>query len=347
MPTFIPRGAIALAIMTTLGWPASAGANDAVAEFYRGKSITLQIGYPSGGGYDIYARHLARHMGRHIPGNPTIVAQNVPGAGSLKVANAIYGSAPRDGTVIGAIGREHVTSGLLGVEGVQFDATKMNWIGNLDSATSLCVAWHTSTIRSMEDVREREMIVGGSGPGSATVTLPTVLQQVLGFKFKVVAGYPGGNDITLALERGEVEGRCAWSYASLKSTQASYIREGKVRILSVSTLKRVPELPDVPSVVEFARTEEQRQILELLLASQTMARPYVAPPALPADRLAALREAFKATTRDAQFLEEGRRQNLEIDPMDWEEMTAAITRLHATPKPVVEAAIKAMSRGGR
>ena len=322
-------------------------AADAVADFYRGKTVTLQIGYSPGGGYDIYARQLARHIGRHIPGNPSIVPQNIPGAGSIKLTNAIYNSAPRDGTVFGAIGREHVTSPLLGVKGVMFDSTKLNWIGNLDSAASLCVAWHTSPIRKIEDLLQREMVVGGTGPGSTTVTLPTALQRVLGYKFKIVPGYPGGSDITLALERGEVEGRCAWSYASLKGTQADYLRNGKIRVLTVATLKRIAELPDVPAVAELARTEEQRQILELILASQTLARPYVAPPAVPADRLAALRAAFDATVKDAKFLEEAKRQNLELDPMTWQEMTAAIGRLYATPKPVVEAAKKAMSRTGR
>lgn len=324
--------------------PAQAQGVDA---FYRGKTITLQIGYPPGGGYDIYARHLARFYGRHIPGEPAVVAQNVPGAGSLKLTNAIYNTAPRDGTVIGAIGREHVLSPLFGLAGVQFDATKMNWIGNLDSAASLCVAWHTSPVRTMEDLRTRELTVGGTGPGSATVVMPTVLKQTLGYNFKVVAGYPGGTDITLAMERGEVAGRCAWSYASLKSTQSSYISERKIHILSVSTLKRLPDLPDVPTVIELAKAEADRQLLELVLTSQLMARPIIAPPEIPADRLAALRDAFSAAVRDKEFLAEADRLKLELAPMDAEEITDVVKRIYATPKPVVQAAIDAMQRAER
>lgn len=345
------RRSMAAAIGLALGAQALFGANEvhsqAVADFYRGKSIMLQIGYPPGGGYDIYARHLARFYGRHIPGDPSIVTQNVPGAGSLKLTNAIYNTAPRDGTVIGAIGREHVLSPLFGLAGVQFDATKMSWIGNLDSAASLCVAWHTTAIQSMEDLRTKEMAVGGTGPGSATVVMPTVLKQVLGYQFKVVSGYPGGNDITLAMERGEVEGRCAWSYASLKSTQASYITDKKIRILSVSTLKRIPDLPDVPTVIELAKNETDRQLLELILTSQLMARPIIAPPELPADRLTALRAGFSAAVRDPEFLAEADKLKLELSPMDAEEITEVIKRIYATPKPVVQAAIEAMQRAER
>ena len=321
--------------------------SQSVADFYRGKTITLQIGYPPGGGYDIYARHLARFYGRHVPGQPAVLSQNVPGAGSLKLVNAIYNTAPRDGTVIGAIGREHVLSPLFGLAGVQFDATKLNWLGNLDSAASLCVAWHTSPIHSMEDLRTQELTVGGTGPGSPMVVMPTVLKHVLGLNFKLVAGYPGGSDVNLAMERGEVQGRCAWSYASLKSTQSDFITDKKIRFLSVSTLKRHPELPDVPSVLEFAKTESDRQILELILTSQLMARPFIAPPELPADRLAALRAAFSAVVRDPDFLAEANKLKLELAPMDAGEITETINRVYATPKPVVQAAIEAIQRAER
>ena len=342
---------VAAAVCAGLAVASLAGARPAhsqsVAEFYRGKTITLQIGYPPGGGYDIYARHLARFYGRHIPGQPAVLNQNVPGAGSLKLTNAIYNSAPRDGTVIGAIGREHVLSPLFGLAGVQFDATKINWLGNLDSAASLCVAWHTSPIRSMEDLRSQELTVGGTGPGSPMVMMPTVLKHVLGLNFKLVSGYPGGSDVNLAMERGEVQGRCAWSYASLKSTQSDFITDKKIRFLSVSTLKRHPELPDVPTVLEFARTESDRQILELILTSQLMARPFIAPPELPADRLAALRAGFSATVRDPEFLAEAEKLKLELAPMDSDEITETITRVYATPKPVVQAAIEAIQRAER
>jgi tripartite-type tricarboxylate transporter receptor subunit TctC len=345
MKTQMPKATVLMSLAAAAflsgGSPTSA---QSVEQFYRGKTITLQIGYGPGGGYDTYARHVARHFGKHVPGRPTVVPQNVPGAGSLKLTNALFNSAPRDGTVIGAIGREQVTAPLFGVKGAQFDATKFGWLGNLDSAASLCVAWHASPFKSMEDVRKKEMVVGGTGPASITVVLPTVLNQILGYNFKVVAGYPGGNDITLALERGEVQGRCGWSYASLKGTQAQWLAEKKLRFLAVSSFKRLKELPDVPSVIEFAKSARDKQVLELVLAGQAMARPYVTPPGIPEDRLKVLREAFSAMMRDPEFLRGAQKQNLELDPMEWTEMTEVIARIYSTPKPVIEATIKAMKR---
>ncbi len=338
--------ALALAVPATMiGAPVISA--ETAEQFYRGKTITLQIGYAPGGGYDVYARQFAKHYGAHVPGKPSVITQNVPGAGSLKLANTLYNSAPRDGTVIGAIGREQVTAPLFGVEGTQFDAKKINWLGNLDSAASLCVAWHTTPFRTIDQVREREMIVGGTGPASITVVLPTALNQVLGYKFKVISGFPGGNDITLALERGEVDGRCGWSYASIKSTQPAWITEKKIRFLAASAFKRLPELPEVPSVLELAQSEADRQVIALILAGQVMARPFIAPPEIPEERLAALRAAFSATVRDPRFLAEAEKQGLELDPMDWQEMTETIKRLYDTPPPVVKAAIEAIQRVAR
>lgn len=332
-----------LVMILVVGHQATASAQGA-EQFYRGKSVTLQVGYAPGGGYDTYARGFARHYGSQIPGKPTVVVQNVPGAGSLKLTNALYNSAPRDGSVIGSIGREQVTAPLFGVSGVQFDATKLNWLGNLDAAASLCVAWHTSPFKSIEDLKSSEMVVGGTGPASITVVLPTVLAHTLGYRFKVVAGYPGGNDINLALERGEVQGRCGWSYASIKTTQQKWLNDGKLRFLSISSFKRHKDLPGVPTVTELAKTDSHRQVLELVLAGQSMARPFVAPPDVPAERLQALRDAFAATVKDAAFLADAAKQNLELDPMGWAEMTEVVKRIYATPPDVVKAAIEAVAR---
>lgn len=333
------RVALAATLAACLGQPGAIA--QSVEDFYRGKSITLQVGYAPGGGYDTYARSFSRHYGAQIPGKPSVVVQNVPGAGSLKLTNQLYNAAPRDGSVIGSIGREQVTAPLFGTKGVQFDATKLNWLGNLDSAASLCVTWHTTPFKTIDDVKTQQMAVGGTGPASITVVLPTVLNHILGFKFKVVPGYPGGNDITLALERGEVQGRCGWSYASIKSTQKKWLDEKKIRFLTVSAFKRLPDLPEVPSVLELPKTDRDRQVLELVLAGQSMARPFVAPPEVPANRLQALRDAFTATTKDAAFLKDAANQNLELDPMYWQEMTEVVKRIYATPKDVIEAAVKA------
>jgi tripartite-type tricarboxylate transporter receptor subunit TctC len=308
-------------------------------QFYKGKTVTIQIGYAPGGGYDVYARQLARFYGRHLPGQPTVTTQNVPGAGSLKLANAIYSVAPRDGTVIGSIGREQITAPLFGVPGANFDATKVNWVGNMDRAASLSVVWATSPIQTIADARKQEVTVGGTGPASTTVVLPTAFNKLMGYKFKVIAGYPGGGDITLALERGEVEGRFSWSYASLMSTRPDWVRDKKIRFLAASAFKRLPEAPDVPTVIELADTEQHKQVISLILAGDVLARPFMAPPSLPPERLAALRDAFSATMRDPEFLAEAKQQKLELDPMDWQEMTETINKIYATPAPVVKAAM--------
>ena len=339
----------ALAVSTvavSLAIPIAAARAESAADFYRGKTITLQIGYVPGGGYDLYARQLARYYGQHVAGQPTVVTQNVPGAGSLKLANQIYNVAPRDGTTIGAIGREQVTAKLFGVPGVQFDATKMNWIGNMDQAASLCVVWGTSPIRTMADAREQVMAVGATGPASTTLTLPAALNQLLGYKFKIVSGYPGGGDITLALERGEVQGRCSWSYSSIVGTHPDWIRDKKIRFLSVAADARLPELPDVPTIYELAPKDHDKQVLALIMASDTIARPFVAPPNVPAERLQALRDAFSATLRDPAFIAEAKKQDLELDPMDWKDMTKAIEKLYASPPSVVKTATDIIQRAG-
>ena len=342
--TFTTTGALTLLMATTPLQPSHA---DAAADFYRGKTVTVQIGYAPGGGYDVYARQLARFYGRFLPGEPTVTTQNIPGAGSLKLANAIYSVAPHDGTVIGAIGREQVTAPLFGVPGAQFDATKINWIGNMDRAASLAVAWSTTPFMTIKDAHEHEMIVGGTGPASTTVVLPTALNKLLGYKFKVVSGYPGGGDITLALERGEVQGRFSWSYASLMSTRADWVRDKKIRFLAASAFERLPAAPDVPTVLELADRDQDKQVIALILAGDVIARPFMAPPSLPPDRLAALREAFSATMRDPQFLAEAKQQKLELDPMDWKEMTETINRIYATPADVVKATAEIIENAAR
>jgi tripartite-type tricarboxylate transporter receptor subunit TctC len=316
----------------------NAASADTAEQFYHGKTITIEIGYAPGGGYDVYARELAKFYSRHLPGQPTVTTQNVPGAGSLKLANSIYSVAPRDGTVIGLIGREQITAPLFGVTGANFDATKINWIGNMDRAASLSVVWATSPIQTIADARKQEVTVGGTGPASTTVVLPTAFNKLMGYKFKVIAGYPGGGEITLALERGEVEGRFSWSYASLMSTRPDWVRDKKIRFIAASAFQRLPEMPDVPTVIELADGEQNKQVIGLILAGDVLARPFMAPPNLPPERLAELRDGFSATMRDAEFLAEAKQQKLDLDPMDWKEMTETINRIYATPAPVVKAA---------
>jgi tripartite-type tricarboxylate transporter receptor subunit TctC len=316
-----------------------------VEEFYRGRTLTLQIGSSAGGGYDVYARLFARHFGKFVPGQPRIMPQNVPGAGSLKLANELYNVAPRDGSVIGAIGKEQVTAPLFGLPGARFDALKLNWLGTLDRTTSVCAAWHTSRFRSLEQTREQEMVFGGTGPVSMTFIMPTALRELLGFKLKVIGGYPGSNELSIALERGEIDGRCGWSYATLVSTNKDWFHGGKLRILAAVSASRIAALPDIPSVLEFTTTEEQRQVLSLILTPEQMARPFVAPPGVPEDRLAALRKAFWDTVTDKDYIAQANRLGLEIDAAGWRDMTDNIHKVYATPAPVVSVVNRLITRG--
>lgn len=283
MSTFFGKTLTALSL-ATLACVSSVQAQDNSDSFYEGKTLSLMVGYSAGGGYDTYSRTLARHLGKHIPGNPEVVPQNAPGAGSLVLTNQIANTAKKDGTVIGMIGRGMAFEPLFGNEQAQFKPGEMNWIGSLNNETSICVSWHDSGIEKWQDLKEEEMTVGGTGSGADTDLFPRVLGDVFGFKLNVISGYPGGNDILLAMERGEVEGRCGWSWSSAKSRRPDWfaqlnegMEEGKVNLLFQMSLKKHTDLPDVPLVTEFAETEEERQVLNLLFARQVMGRPIVAP----------------------------------------------------------------------
>src|SRR5947209_9856862 len=262
------------------------------ADFYKGRNVEVYVGYSVGGGYDFYARMLARYLGKHLPGNPTIVPKNMEGAGSLRLANWIYNVAAKDGSVFGIIGRGTGFDPLLGHKGAQFDATKYSWLGSANNEVSVCVAWETSGIQKFEDLFTKELTVGGTAAAADTDQFPRVLNGMLGTKMKIVTGYPGGNDVGLAMERGEVSGRCGWSWSSVKSTHPDWVLDKKIKVLVQLALENHPELSDVPLVTDLAKTDEQRQILKLIFARQVMGRPFLAPPGVPEDRLAALRKAF-------------------------------------------------------
>src|SRR6516162_9446537 len=258
--------------------------------FYKGRAIDLYIGYSVGGAYDLYARVIGRHLGAHIAGNPTLVPKNLEGAGSLRLANYLYRVAPRDGSAIGTIGRGIAFDPLLIGQGDAFDAQKFNWIGSANNEVSVCVAMRQSGITKFEDLLVKDLTVGGTGTSADTDQFPRVLNSALDTHFKIVEGYPGGNDVVLAMERGEVQGRCGWSWSSVKSTHAAMIAENKLHVLLQLSLHKHPELPGVPLVVDLARTDEERQILTLIFARQVMGRPFLAPPGIPADRAVALRQ---------------------------------------------------------
>lgn len=314
---------------------------DAVADFYKGKSIQLLVGYSTGGGYDTYARALARYMGKYIPGNPTLVPQNMPGAGSLKLMNYLYAVAPKDGTVFGTIGRGIALEPLLAGEGVRFDPNQMNWIGSITNEVSICVSWYTSPIKTFADVLQNELIVGGTGPGADTDMFPKVLNHLLGTKFKLITGYPGGSDALLAMERGEVAGRCGWSYSSLQATRPTWVKEGKIHILAQIAMQKHPDLPDVPLVMDYAKSDQQRAALKLILAQQLMARPFVLPPGVPPERVEALRTAFDQAVKDPDFLAEAKQSELEVNPSTGAEVQALLKEIYASPEEIVQLAVAA------
>jgi tripartite-type tricarboxylate transporter receptor subunit TctC len=319
------------------------------AAFYAGRTVDLYVGYSVGGGYDLYARVLARHIGRHIPGNPTIVVKNMEGAGSLRLANWLYRVAPKDGSVFATIGRGTGFDPLLGVPAAQFDAPRFTWIGSGNHEVSVCVAYDgssgngTSGVATFADLRSREMTVGGTGPSSDTDQFPRVMNGVLGTRMKVVSGYPGGNDIVLAMERGEVQGRCGWSWSSVKSTHGAMIAENKLHVLLQLSLHKHPELPDVPLVVDLAATDEERQILTLIFARQVMGRPFLAPPGIPADRAEALREAFMATMTDPAFVAEAEKAQLEVNPVAGEDLQKLVAEIYRTPPEVAKKAAQLLA----
>jgi len=315
----------------------AAGQAQSPADFYKGKNVDLTIGYSAGGGYDVYARLLARHMGRFIPGNPAIVPKNMPGAGSLVLANWLYNVAPKDGTAFGTIGRGTAFDPLLGSTKAQFDAAKFNWLGSMNDEVSVCVSWYTTGITSLEQVKHNELTVGGSGQAADTDQFPKVLNATIGTKFRLVTGYPGGNDVDLAMERGEVMGRCGWSWSSVVATHKSWIDEHKINVLVQLSLSKHPDLPNVPLVMDLANNDEQRQIFKLVFARQPMGRPFLAPPDVPSDRVSVLREAFMDTMKDGDFLAEAEKMKLEINPVAGDAVQEIVQDVYKTPKPIAAA----------
>ena len=282
---------------------------------------------------------IARHLGKHIPGNPTIIPKNMEGAGSLRLANWMFRVAPKDGSVIGTIGRGTGFDPILGQQGALFDGTKFTWLGSANNEVSVCVSWNaTSGITKFEDLYTKEMTVGGTSMSADTDQFPRVLNGVLGTKLKIVSGYPGGNDVVLAMERGEVQGRCGWSWSSVKSTHQKWLNEKKFTVLVQLGLDKHPDLPDVPLVMDLAKTPEQKQILRLIFARQVMGRPYFAPPGIPADRAQALRKAFMDTMNDPDFKADAEKAKLEITPVDGEDLQKLVAEVYQTPPEIAKKA---------
>jgi tripartite-type tricarboxylate transporter receptor subunit TctC len=318
--------------------PVSVAYAQSPADFYKGKTVDLYIGYSAGGGYDLYARLLARHMGKYLPGNPTVVPKNMEGAGSLRLANWLYNVAPKDGSAFGMIGRGTGFDPLLGHKAAQFDATRFTWIGSMNNEVSICVAWHTTGITKFEDILTKQLVVGGTSAAADTDQFPRVTNGVLGTKMRVITGYPGGNEVGLAMERGEVQGRCGWSWSSVKSTRPDWIDGKRINILVQLALSKHPDLADVPLIVDLAKDDEQRQILRIIFARQVMGRPLLAPPDVPADRAEILRKAFMDTMQDKEFLADADKAQMEITPVGGAEIQALVKELYGLPATVAQKA---------
>src|SRR3712207_4804781 len=297
----------------------SAGVADALiatpvrAQGQAPKRIDLLIGYTPGGSYDLYARLVARHLGRFLPGEPTVVPQNMPGAGSLRAANFIYGAAPKDGSAIGIVTETVALEQALSNSAVQYDAAKFTWIGRVASSINVQLVWNTSRVQSIDDAYHTEVTFAGTGPGNVAETIPRLLNGLLGMKIKVISGYPASNEGMLAMERGEVDGATT-SWTALKVGKADWLRDKKVRVVLQDIPERDPELPDVPCLVELGRTDDERQVLALYASGGAIGRSFIAPPGLPPEITHRLRAGFMAMTRDPDFQADLRKGTLDVEP---------------------------------
>jgi len=323
---------------------APAYAEDEVAAFYRGKQLRLVVGTGAGGGYDLFARAVARHIGTHIPGNPSVIVQNQAGAGGLLMANQLYSLGPKDGTVIAAAVNGLPTAPLLEPAGARFDAARLNWIGSTNRETYVAFAWHAAPVQSVADLMQRQLIVGATAAGTTLVDFPLVTNKILGTKFKVVRGYDATPQINLAIERGEVEGIGGIGWQSIKTQVPQWIAARKITVIAQYGFKRDAELADAPTMLELGRTDADRAALTMMFARTEYGRPYFAPPEVPPARIEALRRAFDATMHDADFMADAAQLQLELSPMRGEEVQALVGKLAQTP-PEIVARVRAALEG--
>jgi tripartite-type tricarboxylate transporter receptor subunit TctC len=335
MPRALKRHAIAMALAVAM-LPVGATAEE-VADFYRGRNVQIVVGHQVGTGFDVYARTLARHIGRHIPGNPTIVVQNMVGAVGLVSANWIYNIGPKDGTAMATFAHSAPLDPMLGQGRAKFDPLKFTWIGNMDESVGVCGVWRTTGVKRFEDLRDKEVLVGASGSGTAgpLSQSPTALNNLFGSRMKLVQGYKGSSEIKLAILRGEVQGICGLPLSTLRAEWAEHLKSGDfVPLLQLSRNKH-PFLGEVPLVFDLARNTEDKQVLDLVFGVQAMGRPFAAPPGIPADRAKALRTAFMAAIKDPALVADAKKANLDLTPMSGEDLAAMVAGLYASPPAVI------------
>jgi tripartite-type tricarboxylate transporter receptor subunit TctC len=337
MPTCLPRAlAFAAACLATSPAPAQ----DAVEAFYRGRTVTITVGSAVGGGFDTYARLVARHLGKYIPGNPTIIVQNIPGAGSNKAASYVALQAPKDGTAIGAVQAGAILQPLLSDQSVPHDPSKLVMLGSANRSVFLCLVRSDAPVKTFQEAFDTEVIIGTSGEGASLRDFPVMLVNVLGVRLRLIGGYTGSRDIIMAMERNEVQGMCGMDWSSISTQQSGWITGGFVRLLAQEDLHGHPDMNKmgVPLTIAFARTEEDRQIMEMIYSQNLFGRPYVVAPGVPAARVAALRGALAAALQDKTLLAEAERIGLDIGPMGGEELQALVAKLYAMPPKIIERA---------
>jgi tripartite-type tricarboxylate transporter receptor subunit TctC len=319
------------------------GAAQPVEQLFTRKTVTVIIGYTAGGSYDLYGRMIARHLGRHIPGAPTVIAQNMPGAGSLKAANYLYEVAPKDATALGVIVESAALEQALANPAVQYDAAKFTYLGRVATSNNIFMQWHTAKVQSLDDARRLETSLAGTGPGSIAETVPRLLNSLIGTRFKLVSGYPASSEAMLAMERGEIDGASS-SWAAVKVGKQNWLREKKIRIILQTTPERIPELPETPSLGEIGNTPEDKQVFALYASGSAIGRSLLAPPGIAAERVTALRAAFQAMVADPEFVADLQRTNVELAPLSGEQVAELVVRTLSVPAAVRERAKLAFGR---
>ena len=326
--------AAVIALAAAVASATNVTAQDAVQKFYAGRNMDMVIGYPPGGGFDGSARLLIRHMPKHLPGSPTMIPKNMPGAGSLVAANYLYNVAPKDGSEFGIIGGSVPVGPLWSRDGVSFEATRFSWIGSMDRWNGIVLLWGNGPAKTLDDLRKMEVPVGATGAGDVTAIYPRVLNALIGTRFRIVGGYRGTTDLNLAIERGEVAGRLGWCWDCVKAEKPNWVSDKQIIVPLQLGLQKHPDLA-APMAFDLAKDEESKQIMRLVLGSQEMARPFVAPPGVPAERLAALRKAFEETVKDKDFLAEAQKMGLPVNIAYWHELEKLIKDVYATPEAIV------------
>jgi tripartite-type tricarboxylate transporter receptor subunit TctC len=309
----------------------------AQSDFFAGKRITIIVGSESGGGYDTHARIMSRHFGKFLTGNPAVIVQNMPGAGSIVATNYLANVAPKDGTSLGVIQRTMLTAKLARLDGVQFDPLQINWVGNLTTEVGMVVSWHNHRVKTAQDLFEHELIVGGAGVAADTEATPRLLNAVLGTKFKVVSGYRGNTNIMLALESGEIGGLGDWAWPNIKTRRPDFLRDRKINLIMQLGLEKLEDAPaDIPLVMDFAKSEDDRKVLQLYFAQKQVARPVMAPPGVSPERMADLRLAFNAMVKDPDAMADAIRSGVEISATSSEDVGKVMALIAATPPHIAE-----------